>query len=72
MRCFLPHTVGSTVTEHDLVDVQDYGFADWTALKSLISDDGATGNAVIHLTASNTITLQGVQTVDLRATDFIV
>lgn len=64
-------TVGSTVTEHDLIDVQDYGFADWTALKSLISDDGA-GNAVIHLTASDTITLQGVQTVDLHATDFIV
>ncbi|MBB4366735.1 hypothetical protein GGD65_007809 [Bradyrhizobium sp. CIR18] len=62
---------GSTAAEHDLIDVQDYGFANWTALKSLIGDDGS-GNAVIHLTASDTITLQGVRTADLHATDFIV
>ncbi|MDF0517993.1 hypothetical protein P0R31_12195 [Bradyrhizobium yuanmingense] len=63
--------VGSAAVEHDLIDVRDYGFVDWTALKSLISDNGS-GNAVIHLTASDTITLQGVQTADLHATDFIV
>lgn len=63
--------VGSTAVEHDLIDVQDYGFADWTALKSLIVDDDS-GNAVMHLTASDTITLQGVQKADLHATDFII
>jgi len=63
--------VGSTAVEHDLIDVQDYGFADWIALKSLISDDDS-GNAVIHLTANATVTLQGVQTEDLHSTDFIV
>ncbi|MCA6121747.1 hypothetical protein J6500_07525 [Bradyrhizobium sp. WSM 1704] len=63
--------VGSTAVEHDLIDVHDYGFADWTALKSLISDDPS-GNAVIHLTGSDTITLQGVHAADLHATDFIV
>ncbi|MBR0871335.1 hypothetical protein JQ633_13285 [Bradyrhizobium tropiciagri] len=63
--------VGSTAAEHDLINVHDYGFADWTALKSLISDDSA-GNAVIHLTASDTITLQGVHTADLHATDFVI
>lgn len=63
--------VGSTAVEHDLIDVQDYGLADWTALKSLISDDSS-GDAVIRLTASDTITLQGVRTADLHATDFIV
>lgn len=64
-------TVGSTATEHDLIDVQDYGFADWTALKSLINDD-ISGNAVIHLTADDTITLQDVHSADLHATDFVV
>ncbi|UPJ67269.1 hypothetical protein [Bradyrhizobium sp. 191] len=63
--------VGSAAVEHDLIDVQDYGFADWAALKSLISDD-ASGNAVVHLTASDTITLQGVRAADLHVTDFIV
>ncbi|MBR0741511.1 hypothetical protein JQ581_31720 [Bradyrhizobium liaoningense] len=63
--------VGSAVTENDLIDVQNYGFGDWAALKSLIDDDSS-GNAVIHLTASDTITLQGVHSADLHATDFIV
>ncbi|MBH5386257.1 hypothetical protein [Bradyrhizobium diversitatis] len=63
--------VGSTAIEHNLIDVRDYGLADWTALKSLISDDSS-GNAVIHLTASDSITLHGVHTADLHATDFIV
>jgi serralysin len=63
--------VGSTAREHDLINLHDYGFADWAALKSLISDD-STGNAVIHLTATDTITLEGVHTADLHAKDFIV
>src|SRR6478609_2914119 len=62
--------VGSTAREHDLINLHDYGFADWAALKGLISDD-STGNAVIHLTATDTITLEGVHTADLHAKDFI-
>jgi len=37
-----------------------------------LNSDGGDGNAVIHLTASDTITLQGFQTANLHATDFIV
>ena len=62
---------GSTAPEHDVINVQGYGFADWAALKSLISDDGS-GNAVIHLTANDTVTLEGVHAADLHAGDFIV
>ncbi|MGY3648764.1 Ca2+-binding RTX toxin-like protein [Bradyrhizobium sp. LM4.3] len=63
--------VGSTATEHDLINVGDYGFADWTALSSLISDDTA-GDAVIHLSASDTITLDGVHAASLHPTDFLI
>lgn len=63
--------VGSTAPEYDVIDVHDYGFAGWAELKSLISDDGA-GNATIHLTANDTITLDGIHAVDLQARDFIV
>lgn len=62
---------GSTAREHDVIDVHAYGFAGWADLKNLISDDSA-GNAVIHLTASDTITLDGVHAADLNARDFIV
>jgi hypothetical protein len=30
--------VGSTATEHDVINVHDYGFADWSALLAAISD----------------------------------
>ena len=59
------------MTEHDLINVQNYGFADWTALSKLISDNDA-GDAVIHLSASDTITLDGVQAANLHATDFLI
>lgn len=62
---------GSTAAEHDVIDLHAYGLAGWTELKSLISDDGA-GNAVIQLTANDTITLDGVHAADLTARDFIV
>jgi Ca2+-binding RTX toxin-like protein len=62
--------VASTATEHDLIDVQDYHFADWTSLHAAISDD-PDGNAVIHLSASDSITLVGVQTAALHFDDFI-
>ncbi|MBB4263011.1 MULTISPECIES: hypothetical protein [unclassified Bradyrhizobium] len=62
---------GSTILEQDVIDVRAYRFADWGALKSLISDDSA-GNAVIQLTANDTITLDGIHAADLNARDFIV
>lgn len=62
---------GSMAGEHDVINLHDYGYADWAALKSLISDDGS-GNAVIHTTANDTITLNGVHAADLHAKDFIV
>nr|WP_167771715.1 hypothetical protein [Bradyrhizobium frederickii] len=62
---------GSAAPESDLIDVRAYGFADWTTLKSLISDDSS-GNAVIHLTANDTIKLDGIHAADLQAGDFIV
>ncbi|WP_247493843.1 hypothetical protein [Bradyrhizobium sp. 142] len=63
--------VGSTAAEHDLIDVHAYGFADWTSLSSLISDNSA-GDAVVHLSANDTITLDGVQAANLHPTDFII
>jgi len=63
--------VGSTAREHDAINVHDYGFAGWAELKSLISDNSS-GNAVIHLTANDTITLDGIHAADLHAKDFIV
>jgi serralysin len=54
-----------------VINLEAYGFTDWTTLSSLISDDSS-GDAVIHLTANDTITLDGVRTADLQSTDFIV
>ncbi|MBR1170263.1 calcium-binding protein [Bradyrhizobium liaoningense] len=62
---------GSTAAEHDVIDLQDYGLAGWSALKGLIGNDGS-GNAVIHLTSDDTITLTGIHAADLKATDFII
>lgn len=59
------------MTEHDLISVQHYGFADWAALSSLISDNAA-GDAMIHLSASDAIMLDGIQTASLHATDFMI
>ncbi|MBH5400024.1 hypothetical protein HZZ13_19845 [Bradyrhizobium sp. CNPSo 4010] len=62
---------GSTAAEHDVIDLQDYDLSGWSALKSLIGDDGS-GNAVIHLASDDTITLNGIHAADLKATDFII
>ncbi|MGX1165785.1 serralysin [Bradyrhizobium sp. USDA 372] len=62
---------GSTAAEHDVIDVHRYGLAGWSALKGLIGNDGS-GNAVIHLTTDDTITLNGIHAADLKATDFII
>jgi serralysin len=63
--------VGSAAPEHDIIDVHDYGFSDWTALQAVISDD-TNGNAVIHLSAGDSITLVGVHTAALHSNDFII
>jgi hypothetical protein len=57
-------------TEHDVIDVQAYGFSDWTALQGAIRDN-ASGNAVIQLSATDSIELVGVQTANLLQTDFL-
>jgi serralysin len=62
--------VGSSDAEYDLIDVQAY-FDNWTDLQAEISDDGS-GNAVIHLSTTDSITLVGVQTANLLETDFII
>jgi Ca2+-binding RTX toxin-like protein len=64
--------VGSTATEHDLINVHAYGFSNWTALQAVISDDVVSGNAVIHLSATDSITLVGVHTAELHQNDFII
>ena len=61
--------VGSTAPEHDVINVHDYGFASWAALLSVTSDDSS-GNAVIHLSSDDAITLVGVHTAALNSTDF--
>jgi hypothetical protein len=64
--------VGSAATEHDLINVQAYGFSNWNTLHDAISDDVVSGDAVIHLSATDSITLVGVHTANLHQTDFII
>jgi hypothetical protein len=61
--------VGSAATEHDVIDLQAYGFADWNELQTSISV--VSGNAVIDLSGTSII-LVGVQLADLDQTDFII
>ena len=63
--------VGSTAPEHDIINVHAYGFTDWSALLAVISDDSA-GDAVVQLSPTDSITLTGVHTANLHASDFIV
>ena len=63
--------VGSTAREHDIINVHDYGFANWTDLRAVISDD-TSGDAVIDLSANDFVTLIGVHTAALHSTDFII
>ena len=58
--------VRSPAQEHDVIDVSAYGFADWSALRGLISHDGS-GNAVIQLSPTDSITLAGVQSANLKS-----
>lgn len=62
---------GQTAGNRDLIDVSDYHFKNFAQLQSKISDNGA-GNAVIHLTNHDSITLDGVHTAQLTSHDFII
>ena len=55
--------VGTKAEEHDVLDVHA---SDWTALQQLISDDVVSGNAVVHHSATDSITPVGVHTADLH------
>lgn len=52
----------------DKIDILNYGFADFAAIIAVTSD--VSGSAVIHLTATDSITLLGVQTAQLHVDDF--
>jgi beta-glucanase (GH16 family) len=54
----------------DKIDVTAYGFGSVAAVLAVTSDSG--GNAVIHLTASDSITLVGITTTLLHGDDFLV
>ena len=62
---------GQTVGNRDVMDVSDYHFNDFTALQSHISDD-IDGNAVVQLTAVDSITVVGITASSLTHQDFIV
>ena len=63
--------VGNTATEQDTINVHAYGFPNWTALQAAISDN-VSGNAVIHLSSTDSIELVGVHKIALLQTDFII
>jgi hypothetical protein len=63
--------VGSTAPEHDVINVHAFGFTSWSALQALISDDSA-GDAVIHLSPTDSITLTGIHTAAVHASDFVI
>ena len=58
--------VGSAATDHDVIDAHAYGFSDWKALQQLIGDDVVSGNAVVHHSATDSITPVAVYTADLH------
>jgi hypothetical protein len=53
------------------MDVRAYHFHNFAQLQSRIEDNDD-GNAVVHLTSHDSITLIGVQAADLTANDFII
>jgi serralysin len=61
---------GGVPLDHDVINVQAYGFADWNTLHAAISD--VSGNAVIQLSPNDSITLVGIDTAHLTASDFII
>ena len=62
---------GQTAGDRDHIDLRAYHFKNFAQLAAKISDD-LSGNAVIHLTAQDTITLDGVNTAQLTPNDFLL
>ena len=62
---------GQTPGNRDVMDVSAYHFHSFAQLEQLISDDGS-GNAVIQLTAHDSITVEGVDANQLTQQDFII
>jgi hypothetical protein len=62
---------GQVAGNRDVMDVSGYNFDDFAELAGLISDNVA-GDAVIQLTAHDSITVAGVHTADLTQSDFVV
>jgi Ca2+-binding RTX toxin-like protein len=64
------------VTEHDVIDIRDYGFASWDALSAAMSSPLGSTNTVIDLTPGiddfNSITLVNVLPSALHENDFII
>jgi len=54
---------GTAATERDAIDVHA---SDWEAVQQLISDDIVSGNAVVHHSATDSITPVGGHTADLH------
>lgn len=62
---------GQTLGDRDVIDLQAYHFHDFAELQSQIGDNGD-GNAVVQLTPYDSITLDGVASVQLTSQDFIL
>ena len=62
---------GQTVGDRDVIDVQAYHFDDFADLQTHIADDGF-GNAVVQLTAQDSITVYGFLAVQLTSQDFAI
>jgi hypothetical protein len=62
---------GQTAGNRDVMDVSAYHFHNFAQLQSRIEDNDD-GNAVVHMTAHDSITLVGVQASDLTALDFVI
>jgi Ca2+-binding RTX toxin-like protein len=62
---------GQTTGNRDLIDLVDYHFKNFAQLTAKIADNGA-GNAVIHLTTQDSVTLDGVHTAQLTQHDFLI
>ena len=62
---------GQTVGNRDVIDVQAYHFDDFSDLQTHIADDGF-GNAVVQLTAHDSITVYGLLAVQLAGQDFAI
>jgi Ca2+-binding RTX toxin-like protein len=58
-------------TEHDVINVADYHFANFAALQKVMTEDSF-GNTTIHFDANDSVMLTGVHAADLHAHDFLL